>query len=152
MKFTNTRITALLAVLLLGWSALAQNKTDREIDIHENVKLAVMTIPSDIPEDMREQFRLFLPILEEVLKETTTDQSTDCALTVRVSAGFKEIGSAKTRRPTAVITAFRRSSRQEYIGTFILYSYVSEGLVNKEETEQFLTRQILEPAACHADE
>ena len=152
MQFPNARMIALLAVLLLASNAAAQSKIERQIDIHGNVKLEVMTIPSDLPEDMSEQFRLFLPILEEVLKEKTTDQSATCALTVRVAAGFKEIGSAKTRRPTAVITAFRRNSRQEYVGTFILYSYVSDGLVNKEETEQFLTRQILEPAACSPDE
>lgn len=152
MQFPNFRILTVLAVLLLPCSVFAQNKTDREIDIHENVKLAVMVVPSDVSEDMAEQFRLFIPILEEVLKESTTNQSAACALTIRATAGFKEIGSRKVKRPTAVISAFRRNSRQEYIGTFILHSYSSDGLVNNEETEQFLTKQILEPAVCRADE
>ncbi len=152
MQFPKIRLFAILTVLVFSWSASAQNKTSREIDIHENAKLEVMAVSSNIPEDMAEQFRLFLPILEEVLGEITTDQSAACALTIKVAAGFKEIGSAKTKRPTAVITAFRRNSRQEYVGTFILHSYVSDGLVSKEETEQFLTKQILEPAVCRVDE
>jgi hypothetical protein len=152
MRIPKIRLITVFAVLMLSWSALAQKKTDREINIHENVKLEIMVIPSDLPEDMKEPFRLFIPILEEVLKETTKDESAACALTIRATAGFKEIGSAKTKRPTAVITAFRRNSRQEYVGTFILHSYVSDGLVNQEETEQFLTKQILEPAVCRADE
>ncbi len=141
-----------LAVLLLPCTVFTQNKTDREIDIHENVKLVVMVVPSDVPEDMAKQFRFFIPILEEVLKETTTDQSTACALTISATAGFKEIGSRKVKRPTAFISAFRRNSKQEFIGTFILHSYSSDGLVNSEETEQFLTKQILEPAACRTEE
>jgi len=152
MQFPNIRMVTVPAILLLSWSALAQNKTDREITIQDNVKLAIMVAPPDLPEDMTEQFRLFLPILEEALKETTTDQSAACALTIRVTAGFKELGSAKVQRPLAVIAAFRRNSRQEYIGTFILHSYISDGLVNKEETAQFLKKQILARAACRSDE
>jgi hypothetical protein len=152
MKIPSFRMLAIFAVLLLPCTVLAQNKVDREIDIHENVKLVVMAIPSDVPGDMAEQFRLFIPILEEVLKEDTTDQSTACALTIEATAGFKEVGSRKVKRPTAIISAFRRSSRQEFIGTFILHSYMNDGLVNNEETGQFLKKQILEPAACRADE
>lgn len=152
MQSPNFRMLTVIAVLLLPATVFAQNKTDREIDIHENVKLEIMVVPSDVPEDMAKQFRLFIPILEEVLKKTTTDQSTACSLTIRATAGFKEIGSRKVKRPTAIISAFRRSSRQEFIGTFILHSYTSDGLVDNEETEQFLKKQILEPAACRADE
>ena len=152
MRIPKIRLITVFAVLILSWSATAQNKTERDIKIHENVKLEIMVVPSDIPEDMKEQFRLFTPVLEEVLDKITADESAECALTIRATAGFKEIGSAKTRRPTAVITAFRRNSKQEYVGTFILYSYISDGLVSSEETEQFLTKQILEPAACHAEE
>lgn len=152
MKIPSFRILAVFAVLLLPFMVLAQNKIDREIDIHENVKLVVTVIPSDIPEDMAKQFSLFIPILEEVLKEITTDESAACALTIEATAGFKEVGSRKVKRPTAIISAFRRSSRQEFIGTFILHSYTNDGLVDNEETEQFLNKQILEPAACRADE
>jgi hypothetical protein len=151
MQFPEIRKITVLAVLLLSWSVSAQTKIERETDIHKNVKLEILAVPSDLPGDVAEQFRQFLPVFEEVLKENTTDESNSCALTVRISAGFKEIGSAKVRRPTAVISAFRRSSRQEYLGTFILHSYVSDGLVNKEETAQFLTKQILEPAVCRAE-
>lgn len=152
MRFPGFLIITVLAVLLLPCSVFSQNKTGSEIDIHENVKLTVMAIPSDVPEDMAEQFKLFIPILEEVLKETTTDQSAACALTISATAGFKEVGSRKIKRPTAIISAFRRSSKQEFIGTFILHSYISDGLVNNEETAQFLQKQVLEPAACSDDE
>jgi len=65
---------------------------------------------------------------------------------------MKEVGSAKTKRPLARITAFRRNSKQEYVGLFILYSYQTAGPVNKEETSQFLKKQVLEPAECHKTE
>ena len=91
----------------------------------------------DTPEDILKQFQGFLPILEDSLKEITADQSDECSLIIRVAAGIKEIGSAKVKRPMARITAFRRNSKQEYLGTLILYSYVTSGPVNKEEAVQF---------------
>ena len=151
MQFPEIRKIAVLAVLLLSWSVSAQTKIEQRLDIHKNVKMEVMAISPDLPGDVTKQFQQFLPIFEEVLKENTADETDACALTVRITAGFKEIGSAKVKRPTAVISAFRRNSRQEYLGTFILHSYVSDGLVNKEETAQFLTKQILEPAVCRAE-
>jgi hypothetical protein len=36
------------------------------------------------------------------------------------------------------------------MATFILYSYLSAGPVNKEETEQFLKKQILDCAICNS--
>ena len=62
MRIPKIRLITVFAVLILSWSALAQNKTEREIKIHENVKLEIMVAPSDIPEDMKEQFRLFIPV------------------------------------------------------------------------------------------
>ena len=152
MQFPDIRKSAVLAVLLLSWSVAAQTKIEREVNIHKNVKLQIMAVSPDLPGDVTKQFQQFLPIFEEVLKENTADESDDCRMTVKIEAGFKEIGSAKVQRPTAVISAFRRNSRQEYLGTFILYSYVSGGLVDKEETAQFLTKQILEPAVCRAEQ
>jgi hypothetical protein len=122
------------------------------VEIHKNIKLIETAAPADIPEDMAKQYQSFLPILEESLKENTTDQSDECLLTLRVAPGIKEIGSAKVKRPMARVSAFRRNSKQEYLGTFILYSYASSGPVNKEETGQFLKKQILEPAECHKAE
>ncbi len=136
------------ALLIFSWNAAAQKDSDREIEIHKNVRLIQMAVASDLPEDMLVQYRNFLPIFEEVLRENTSDETDECALTIRIEAGFKEIGSAKVKRAVARIAAYRRNSKQEYIGSFILHSYMTDGLVNKEETEQFLKIQILDPAKC----
>ena len=147
MQFPKIGACLAVASLLLISPGLAQQK-EREVEIHKNVKLIEMSIPNDLPQDIVEQYRAFLPILTESLKENTKDESDKCALTLRVTAGVREIGSAKTKRPMASISAFRRNSKREYLGSFILYSYVNSGPVNKEETTQFLLKQILEPAAC----
>jgi hypothetical protein len=152
MQFPKIRVISTLVFLFLSWSVRAQEKIDREVDVHKNVKLVVMAAAPDLPGDVTKSYTDFVPTLEEALKESSSDQSDDCALTIRVSAGVKEIGSAKTKRATARITAFRRNSKQEYLGTLILHSYVTDGPVNKEETVQFLTKQILEPAECRAAE
>jgi hypothetical protein len=148
MQFPKTLASMILVLLLFSWSVWAQEKADREIEIHKNVKLIELGISPDIPENVTNQYRAFLPILEDSLKESTTTQPDECSLTIRVNAGLKEIGSAKTKRPLAKITAYRRNSKQEYVGQFILYSYINSGPVNKDETIQFLKKQILEPAEC----
>jgi hypothetical protein len=137
-----------LALLFFSWNLSAQEKPDREVEIHKNVKLIELGVSPDIPEDLAKQYRGFLPILEASLKESTTDQPDECSLTLRVNAGFKEIGASKTKRPFARISAFRRNSKQEYVGQFILYSYANSGPVNKDETIQYLKKQILEPSEC----
>jgi hypothetical protein len=152
MQLRNALTVVVLAFLSFSWTVWAQEKVDREVQIHKNVKLIVMTAGPDIPEAVASQYKSFLPILEDALRDTTMDESDECYLTLRVSIGVKEIGSAKTQRPQTRITAFRRNSKQEYIGSFILYSYINSGPVNKEETSQFLTKQILEPAACRKAE
>ncbi len=152
MRFRNVRMVAALAFLFFSWSVGAQEKPDREVEVHRNVKLIIMAPGPDIPEAIGAQYRNFLPILEQVLKENTTDQSDECALTLRVSPGIREIGAAKVQRAQARVTAFRRNSKQEYLGNFILYSYVTSGPVNKEETAQFLKKQILDPAECRKAE
>jgi hypothetical protein len=148
MQVPKVRTLIVLSLLLLSWSVLAQEKTDRDVEIHKNVKLVILAPAPDIPEDIAAQYKSFLPIFEEALKQGIKDQSEDCSLTLRVSIAVKEVGSAKTKRPMARISAFRRNSRQEYIGSLILYSYATAGLVNKDETEQFLIKQILDPAEC----
>jgi hypothetical protein len=137
-----------LMLLVFSWGIGAQDKTIREAAIHKNVKMVVAAAGPDIPEGLANQYQSFLPIFEEVLKQNTKDESDECALTLRIAIGVKEIGSAKTKRPMALVTAFRRSSRQEFVGTFLLYSYATSDLVSKEEIELFLKRQILDPAQC----
>jgi hypothetical protein len=148
MQFPKTLIIVFLAFLCFSGTLWAQDKTDREVEIRKNIKLIVLSPGADIPEEVTKQYQAFLPVLESSLKESTTDQSDECLLTLRVAAGIKEIGAAKTKRPMAKVTAYRRNSKQEYLGTFLLYSYVMAGPVNKEETMQFLKKQILEPAEC----
>jgi hypothetical protein len=148
MQFPRIRIVMAITFLFFCWNGQTQEKIDREVAIHRNIKLIVIAPNSDIPEDMATQYRDFLPILEAGLKESTSDQSEECSLTIRVSSGIKEIGAAKVKRPLARISAFRRNSKQEYLGSLILYSYISAGPLNKEETMQFLKKQILDPAEC----
>lgn len=152
MKFRNFSPFMALAFLFISWCAEAQEKPDREIEIRKNVKLILASIPADTPEDVASQYQSFLPILQEALKENTKDEADECALTLRVSVGIKEIGSGKVKRAQARLTAFRRNSKQEYVGSLILYSYITSGPVNKDETVQFLKRQILEPSECHPAE
>lgn len=137
----------------LFWSStlVSQEQPRREVEIHRNLKLIEMTVAPEIPEDLAKDFQEFAPLLRDSLKEITGDQSSECALTIRVSASMKEIGAAKKRRAVARITAFRRNSTQEYVGDFILHSYASAGPVNKEETIQFLQRQILQHSVCKSD-
>jgi hypothetical protein len=148
MQFPKVRMRWGLALLVFSWSVWAQDRSAREVVIHKNVKLIITAAAPNIPEDIAQQYQSFLPIFEEVLKQVTTDQSDECALTIRIASAVKEVGSAKTKRPIANVTAFRRSSKQEFVATLFLYSYATSGLIGKEETEQFLRRQILEPAQC----
>jgi hypothetical protein len=149
MQFPRTWILLVLAFPFFSCASWPQEKSDRELEIKKNIKLIELGVGSDIPEDLVMQYKAFLPILEDSLKEITTDQPDECSLTLRVAAGVREIGASKTKRPKAHVIAFRRNSKQEYVGDFILYSYVNAGPVNKEETSQFLKKQILEPAECH---
>ena len=148
MQYPRILAPMVLAFVLLPCTLWAQDKVVREVEIHRNVKLVQLGVDPQVPDEMVKQYQSFLPILEDSLKESTTDQSDECSLTVRVTAGIKEIGSAKTKRPLARISAFRRNSRQEYQGNFLLYSYTTASPVNKEETIVWLKKQILDPAEC----
>ncbi len=148
MQFPKFRAQLILGFLLISWSVWAQESTGREVQIHKNIRMIEMPAAAGVPEDIAAQHRAFLPLFEQVLKKSTADETDECALTVRITLGLKEIGSAKVRRPIARVTAFRKGAKQEFVGTFVLYSYVNSAMVNEEETEQFLKKQILEPAAC----
>jgi hypothetical protein len=148
MQFPIIRTHLILGFLFFSWGVWAQENNGREIQIHKNVKLMIMPSAADIPEDIAAQHRAFSPVFEQALKKSTSDEAEECALTIRLTLGVKEIGSAKVKRPIARVTAFRKGAKQEFVGTMILYSYVTSGIANAEETEQFLQKQILEPAAC----
>lgn len=148
MQFPKIRMLVALAFLFFSCGVWAQEKIEREAVIHDNVKLIALAPAQDIPEEIQKQYHAFLPTFEQVLKESTTAESEACSLTLRVVSGFKEVGAAKTQRPLVRVTAFRRNAKQEYVATFLLYNYVTAGPVNKEDTTQFLKKQILEPAEC----
>jgi len=147
MYFFNTRNFLTLTFLLLSCTVWAQS--GREVEIRKNVKLVELQPMAETPEDLVKDYQAFLPMLIQSLKESTVDQPDECALTLRVNAGFKVVGATKIKRPTADITAFRKNAKTEYTGRFILYSYINSGPVSKEETSQFLKKQILDVAECH---
>jgi hypothetical protein len=148
MQYSIIRTHWVLALLFFSLNVWAQENTGREVQIHKNVKLIEMPTTPDTPEDIAAQQRSFGPIFEQALKKSTVDEPEECALTIRLVFGIKEIGAAKTKRPTARVTAFRKGAKQEFVATLIIYSYVTSGVVNAEETEQFLKKQILEPSTC----
>jgi hypothetical protein len=147
MRFLKSPIVIAFTVLCFSLSVLAQD-ADREVEIHKNVKLIVSAASSEIPAGIASQYLAFLPLLESTLKEIIPAQSDDCAMTLKVMPVVKEIGAAKRKQAAARITAYRRNSKQEFFGNLILYSYVNSGPVNKDETQDFLQKQILQPAEC----
>ncbi len=142
-------VPLVFAALSICANIQAQENLDRETEIHRNVRLNEIAVTPIIPANLASQYQKFLPMLREVLKENTKDQADEKSLVLNVAAGIKEVGAAKTKRAQARVTAFCRNSRKEYIGNFILHSYASNGPVNREETEQFLRKQILEPMECY---
>jgi hypothetical protein len=149
MRLPIVPLFAVLASLSVCANIRAQENSDRETEIHRNIRLVELTAPSNIPINLAGQYQKFLPMFRDVLKENTKDQPEEKSLVINVTAGVKEVGAAKTQRAQARVTAFCRNSRKEYVGSFILHSYASNGPVNKEETEQFLRKQILEPMECY---
>lgn len=134
-----------LSLLLFSCPVTAQEKIAREIEIHKNVKLIEMHMPAETPEEVRAEYQAFLPLFVETLQANTQEESPASALTFQIRLRVKEIGAAKTKRACIQITAFRRNSTSEYVGTLLLHSYSTGETVNKEEIEQFLNRQILNP-------
>lgn len=138
---------ALILVFALAVGA-QERLAQQDVDVHKNVKLTKVAAPADTPEEFTKEYQAFLPVLEEVVKATTSDETDDCALMIRVSLVIKEVGSKKIKRAIAQVAAARKNSKNEYISTLMLYSYVSEGPVSKDEVTQFFTQRVLGPAKC----
>jgi hypothetical protein len=148
-RATNALVAVLSAALLLvPWTLRAQGTQNREIEIHKNVTLIVTPVQADMPDPLKEKFEHFLPMLEGALAEITSPESPECALIVRVTAGFKEIGSAKLQRVFARFSAYRRNSDQEFVARLYLHSFITGGPVSKEEVTDFLKERILSVATC----
>jgi hypothetical protein len=149
MRFPIVPFFACLAVLGFLGNVWAQGKIDRETMIHRNVKLIEMAVSEDIPANLANQYRKLLPMFKQVLTQNTKDLPEGKRMLIRVAAGVKEIGSAKTKRVLAHVTSSCRNSTKEYVGSLILHSYLTNGPVNEEETEKFLRKNILEPLDCY---
>ena len=140
----SVRFAVFLMILSLPlFNVVAQEKADLETDIHNNVKLMEMPIPSNIPEDYKVKYQFFIHQLKDVLKEKTSERSSESALTIQVRAGIKEVGSKKTKQPAARVTAYTKDSKVEWVAILLLYSYATGETINKQEIEKFLTLQIL---------
>jgi hypothetical protein len=138
------------ALLLLFCDISAQEKTGTGTEFHKNVRLVKMEIPPTMPRELKSEYLRFLPLFEEILRENTTDQSADCELTIRVEPGVKMVGSKKTPRAIARVTAFRKNSKSEFLATLMLYSYATGAAVNKDDISRSLRRRILGPAKCQS--
>ena len=148
VKYNELIVLLSLALLSFPWIIRAQGAKDREIELHKNVKLIEMPAPADLPEELVGKYQQFLPVLEDVLREITDAEPSECALTIRVAAGMKEIGTAKVKGVFTSVTAFRQKSNREFTGRLYLHSFVSGETVSKEEAREFLQKQILSPARC----
>ncbi len=144
MRSVRIRILFMLLFVPL-LSVIAQEKAEREIDIHANVRLVEMPAPPDLPEEFKAKYQIFLRQLQTSLKANTSERSSASALTIQVRPGIKEIGLNRTKRPTACITAFVKDSKTEFRGDLLLHSYATGETVSQEEVEKFLTRNILSP-------
>jgi hypothetical protein len=127
-----------------------QEKPVADIELHKNVYLFDTAPATEIPGDLAGQYRSFLSVFREALRKSTCDQTDENRLIMRVSAGMREVGPAKTRRAHARITSLVGNANKEYIVDFSLHSYTTNGPVSREETEQFLKEHILEPLECYA--
>jgi transcriptional regulator of met regulon len=148
MRFNLPIALLFLSVLHCPCIGRGQGKENRAIELHQNVKLVEIPAPDEMPEGLGGEYRQFLPVLEGILREVTDEQPQECALTIRVSAGLKEIGTAKTKRVYARVTAFRQRSSREVIGDLYLHSFATGQTVSKEETLTFVQQRILNPATC----
>jgi hypothetical protein len=151
MRHSDLIVLLSLALVSFPWIIRAQGAKNREIILHKNVRLIEIPVPPDLPEELVGKYQHFLPILEDVLRRITVEEPPECALTIRVAAGMKEIGTVKLKRVYASVTAFRQKSNREFMGNLYLHSFVSGETVSKEETREFLQKQILSPARCQPD-
>jgi hypothetical protein len=144
MRIRDAALVLALMLMFLATSG-AQVAPERQIDLHDNVRLLLMPMPQDMPKELKARYESFLPLFEEALKENTSDRKPESALTLRLVPGTKEIGAAKTKRAIAKITAYCKDSKREFIASFLIYNYATGGTVNKEDISQFLKQQILGP-------
>ena len=151
MKYPATRVfLVILAAASFGaqWDLRAQATQNREIEIHKNVRLIVVPVQAVMPQQLKQKFESFLPVLQEALAETTSAETPECALTVRVTAGSKEIGTAKVQRVFARFVAYRRNSDREFVARLYLHSFITGGPVGQKEITDFLEERILSIAKC----
>ncbi len=144
------KLIVLLTFVLLSFPSIiwAQGAKDREIELHKNVKLIEIPAPADLPAELVGKYQHFLPVLEGVLREITVEEPSECALTIRVAAGMKEIGTAKVKRVYTRVTAFRYKATREFVGRLYLHNFVTGGGVSKEEIRDFLQQRVLGLAKC----
>jgi hypothetical protein len=133
------------ALLLLPYNIRAQEKSEREIKLHDNVRLIENSAPQGAQKELTAAYQHFWTLFEEILKNDTADWPTSSELIVRVAPGIKKIGSSKTQRPVVRVTAYRKESKREFVGTLLLYSYATQGPIQREDIEEFLNKQILGP-------
>lgn len=145
-KVSEAFLTLMIAAfLLLPCNIRAQEKPQRELKLNQNAKLIEVLDTNDTQKKFNDEYQRFLPLFEDVLKIITANWPKGSELTIRVTPGVKKVGSAKIQRPYAKVTAFRKESKREFVGTLLLYSYATRGPVNSQEIEQFLNKQILGP-------
>ncbi len=58
MQFPKTLSSVILALLFFSWTVWAQEKADRELEIHKNIKLVELSSAPDLPEDLRNNITL----------------------------------------------------------------------------------------------
>jgi hypothetical protein len=145
MRLFGTGLLVVAALLVFSYAVPAQQESNLVSEVHKNVTLIELPIPAAMPEELKSEYRRFLPLFEAVVTESTTDQLPADAVTIRVEAGTKEIGSKKTERAIAQITASRKQLAHSYAATLLLHSYATGEAVNKEEIAKFLERYILHP-------
>lgn len=145
MRLFGKFLLVVAALLVFSYAIPAQRESNSAIEVHKNVALIELPIPAAIPEELKSEYLRFLPLFEEVVTESTTDQLPDDAVTIRVEAGTKEIGSKKTVRAIAQITASCKQLTHSYAATLLLHSYATGEAVNKNEIAKFLEQYILHP-------
>jgi len=138
-----------LGLLSFPQAATAQGSTDRNVELHQNVRLIETPVPPDMAADLKSSYQHFLPLFEQVVKEHTADETAECSLTLRITAGMKEVGSPKIPRAFARVVAFRKNSKREYEGRLFMHSFVTDGPVNADEIATFL-KWILGLVNCKA--
>ncbi|HSW38667.1 MAG TPA: hypothetical protein VLL97_04165, partial [Acidobacteriota bacterium] len=149
MKLHIIPLFAFLAGLGFCAQGLTQTVTERETEIHKNIRLIEVAVPKNIPADLVRQYRDFLPMFKETLKDVTRDQEYKDRLVIRVSAGIVEIGSSGVKYAQVRATSFCGNSKNEYVGNFLLHDFQTDGPVDREMTETFMRKQLLEPLQCY---